>query len=107
MTWTEDVIAQLTDLWERGKTANQIAEMLGMTRNMVLGKVNRLGLTGRGTPVLTTQTRFKRVCDRVIEGVNGEYPTIAQACAAEGLLASVGQFMWNEKIERTHGGEPT
>lgn len=53
MAWTEDRIAKLKHGWESGKTATQIAEMLGenVTRNAVIGKAHRLGLESRPSPV--------------------------------------------------------
>ena len=52
-TWTEDRIAILKQLWGAGKTAAEIAEQLGggVTRNAVIGKAHRLGLSGRASPI--------------------------------------------------------
>ena len=48
-TWTDDRVEQLKKLWSEGFSASQIAaEMGGVTRNAVIGKVHRLGLSGRG-----------------------------------------------------------
>ena len=48
MTWTDDRVEQLKKLWEGGLSASQIAAELGnVTRNAVIGKVHRLGLSGR------------------------------------------------------------
>jgi GcrA cell cycle regulator len=47
--WTEERIAQLTELWEQGLSCAEIAIALGQgaTRNAVIGKVHRLGLPRR------------------------------------------------------------
>jgi GcrA cell cycle regulator len=46
--WTEPRVEQLKKLWEAGLSASQIAAELGsVTRNAVIGKVHRLGLSGR------------------------------------------------------------
>ena len=46
MSWTEEKVNKLKDLWGKGKTASQIAEILGgVSRNAVIGKANRLGLS--------------------------------------------------------------
>ena len=51
MTWTEDRVATLSKLWADGLSASQIAKQLGgVTRNAVIGKVHRLGLSGRAKP---------------------------------------------------------
>lgn len=48
VTWTDDRVEQLKKLWEAGLSASQIAAELGnVTRNAVIGKVHRLGLSGR------------------------------------------------------------
>ena len=51
MSWTDDRVATLTKLWADGLSASQIAaELGGVTRNAVIGKVHRLGLSGRAKP---------------------------------------------------------
>ncbi len=51
MAWTEDRVEVLSKLWADGLSASQIAKQLGgVTRNAVIGKVHRLGLSGRAKP---------------------------------------------------------
>ena len=48
MNWTEERTVQLEALWGEGLSASQIARKIGgVTRNAVIGKVHRLGLSGR------------------------------------------------------------
>ncbi len=52
MSWTEERIEKLKDLWSKGMTASQIAEELGgVSRNAVIGKAHRLDLQSRPSPV--------------------------------------------------------
>lgn len=51
MAWTDERVEELKKLWSEGLSASQIAKQLGgVTRNAVIGKVHRLGLSGRATP---------------------------------------------------------
>ncbi|MEM8772039.1 MAG: GcrA family cell cycle regulator [Pseudomonadota bacterium] len=51
MAWTDDRVEMLKKLWAEGLSAAQIANKIGgVTRNAVIGKVHRLGLSGRATP---------------------------------------------------------
>ncbi|MBO0345456.1 GcrA family cell cycle regulator [Roseibium limicola] len=48
MSWTNERVELLKKLWTEGHSASQIAaELGGVTRNAVIGKVHRLGLSGR------------------------------------------------------------
>lgn len=49
MSWTDERVELLKKLWNQGLSASQIAGELGggVTRNAVIGKVHRLGLSGR------------------------------------------------------------
>lgn len=64
MVWDEKNIERLKTLWAEGLSASQIATVLGgTTRNAVIGKVTRLGLTPRrlcGGGYHTHQTRMRR-----------------------------------------------
>ena len=61
MSWTDDRVDLLKKLWSEGLSASQIAGRLGgVTRNAVIGKVHRLGLSGRATT-----SRMKSIRPRV------------------------------------------
>src|ERR1700760_4682481 len=60
MGWTDERVETLKKLWLDGLSASQIAKQLGgVTRNAVIGKVHRLGLSGRATPSQPQRTVFK------------------------------------------------
>lgn len=51
MSWTDERTDTLKRLWAEGDSCSQIAKKLGgVTRNAVIGKVHRLGISGRATP---------------------------------------------------------
>jgi len=48
MSWNEQKISKLKELWGKGKTASQIAEIIGgLSRNAVIGKAHRLNLSSK------------------------------------------------------------
>jgi GcrA cell cycle regulator len=67
-TWTDARTESLKRMWDDGESCSQIAKNLGgVTRNAVIGKVHRLGLSGRVTAT-------KRIEKR--KGVRGPVPTV-------------------------------
>jgi GcrA cell cycle regulator len=60
-TWTDDRVEMLKKLWSDGLSASQIAAEIGnVTRNAVIGKVHRLGLSGRGKAKSASPQRAKK-----------------------------------------------
>jgi GcrA cell cycle regulator len=59
MAWTDERIALLKQYWEDGRSASQIAELLGegLSRNAVIGKAHRLGLASRPSPLKTGEPK--------------------------------------------------
>ena len=60
MSWTDERVETLKKMWGEGQSASQIAKELGgVTRNAVIGKVHRLGLSNRtgGSPTAAPQAK--------------------------------------------------
>ena len=61
MSWTEEKVTKLKELWGKGNTASQIAEIIGgVSRNAVIGKAHRLNLSAKiKTRTATTIQKFQ------------------------------------------------
>jgi len=88
-TWTDERVETLARLWKDGLSASQIARSLGgVTRNAVIGKVHRLGLSGRAAPSAPGARRAKPKRERRLRIMRVVPPVRAQMPAA-GALAPV------------------
>ena len=48
MSWNDEKVNKLKELWGKGNTASEIAQILGgVSRNAVIGKAHRLNLSGK------------------------------------------------------------
>ncbi len=67
MSWNDERVEMLKKLWQEGLSASQIANRIGgVTRNAVIGKVHRLGLSGRAptSRVATARPRARIAAPR-------------------------------------------
>lgn len=98
MAWTDERVDVLRTMWLGGSSASQIAAVLGdVTRNAVIGKVHRLGLSGRGKPTSTATPRARkpRAASPTGGGTRTRRPTSRSGGASvnAGMGASVGGGM--------------
>jgi GcrA cell cycle regulator len=77
LPWTEARVEELRRLWTEGLSASQIARQLGAgaTRNAVIGKLHRLGLSGRVMPARPATPRPRRQRMPSHPGRHGILPT--------------------------------
>ena len=66
MSWTDEKVSKLKELWGKGNTASQIAEIIGgISRNAVIGKAHRLNLSAK---IKTRAASSSKNYDKKIEG---------------------------------------
>jgi GcrA cell cycle regulator len=53
--WTEQRLEQLKSLWAKGLSISQIGAEIGVSRNAVVGKVHRMGLPKRQSPIMRSE----------------------------------------------------
>ncbi len=111
MVWTDEQVERLKRLWFEGLSASQVAKRLGgVTRNSVIGKVYRLGLS-RKTPASRTDEAGQSGVDgstpsKAQNGASGEDASCPQSGSATASNGHVGLLSLNERTCRWPIGEP-
>lgn len=94
MSWNDERVELLKKLWADGLSASQIAGRIGaVTRNAVIGKVHRLGLSGRAT---TTRMKSHRPRPRPNPGNGNSAGAAKRPLAAKPRFANVGNTALRE-----------
>jgi len=84
MSWTDERVETLKKLWTDGLSASQIAKQLGgVTRNAVIGKVHRLGLSGRAAPSRPARRPAPRPAPRAVKPVAAKSEERASTAPAQ------------------------
>ena len=60
MSWNDDNVSRLRDLWDQGLPTSQIGKLIGFTKNAVVGKAHRIGLERRPSPIRRTAVKPDR-----------------------------------------------
>ena len=58
--WTDKKIEKLKVLWDKGVPTAEIGKKLGFSKNAIVGKVHRLGLSNRNSPIKTASVKSKK-----------------------------------------------
>ena len=89
MAWSDERVAVLKKMWLDGNSASEIAKELGnITRNAVIGKVHRLGLSNRDTNV----SKAGAIANKATKGVKrGRPPKINKELKKRGRPQKITQ----------------
>jgi len=60
MSWNDDNVSRLRELWDQGLPTAQIGKLIGFTKNAVVGKAHRIGLERRPSPIRRTAAKPDR-----------------------------------------------
>lgn len=102
MAWTDERVELLKKLWGEGLSASQIAGRLGsVTRNAVIGKVHRLGLSGRATTsrMKSHRSRPRLAAKRVANNGKQRFTTATTGNPALRALYQVEQEAYSPPVE--------
>ena len=78
MSWTQQRENKLRELWEKGYTASQIAEMIGeTTRNAVIGKAHRLNLQARAS---SKKVKVKTILQKTFQNFKNDLRILEPVC---------------------------
>ncbi len=96
MNWTDERVDLLRKLWSEGLSASQIAAQLGgVSRNAVIGKVHRLKLSSRGRAA-PAPTRQKKAA---AQGAAPAAKTVTRAAAQRHATVSIGATALQTQFE--------
>ncbi|MBR6356278.1 MAG: global cell cycle regulator GcrA-like protein [Alphaproteobacteria bacterium] len=76
MAWTDEQVDRLQELWAQGLTANEIAKILGVTKNSIVGKVHRLCLPARPSPIKSKENEGAAEAPAIIDSPTEASPQI-------------------------------
>lgn len=86
MAWTEKMVEDLRQMWLEGLTASEIAKNLGVSKNSIVGKVHRLCLTARPSPIKKKDADIleaKVSQEQTTDSENAPVEVQEQTCVAE------------------------
>ena len=71
-SWTDKKIEKLKVLWEKGIPTAEIGKRLGFSKNAIVGKVHRLGLSNRNSPIKTSTPSVAKTKPSVSKKISDE-----------------------------------
>jgi GcrA cell cycle regulator len=87
--WTDARVAKLTELWREGLSASMVAARLGVSRNAIIGKVHRLGLSKSGEHDLARPKPVRPTRPKAPRRLARAHPKPAPRPTPQVLVASI------------------
>lgn len=84
MIWTPEKVQELKKMWDSGLSTGEIGRILGVSKNAIVGKVHRLALESRPSPIAGTKTgpeKKKAVKKAALKKKTTAKKTVAKATA--------------------------
>lgn len=100
MVWTDEAVEELKKMWDRGMTTGQIAKALNVTKNSIIGKVHRLCLTARPSPI----KKFDEIKEKkaVKAGTTAKSAKTSQTSAEKATMEKDVKSTTNTAFEKTN-----
>lgn len=102
MAWTEEMVEGLRQMWTEGLTANEIAKRLGVSKNSIVGKVHRLCLKARPSPIKKKEDEAETETE-VVETAEQQPETPVQV-VEEIKAEEIPEPVVERKVEKKHKG---
>jgi len=105
MAWTDERVALLEKLWTEGRSAAEIAKELseGVTRNAVIGKAHRMGLSGRPSPIKKKKNETVKTTPRKKSVSKAAPKSVAAPVSKMPLKTAAASGMVEPLTESTEG----
>ena len=104
MSWNDNNVSRLKDLWDQGLPTAQIGKLLGFTKNAVVGKAHRIGLERRPSPIrrATIKPDRKKARSPVMPKLNFEekYTEQKESSSIRKTFLPITKNILAKKLER-------
>ena len=97
-TWTDKKIEKLKVLWAKGVSTAEIGKRLDFSKNDIVGKVHRLGLSNRNSPIKTSVSKVEKVKKITTKKVSEE--VVKTSKAVKKNSSQLAQISQSKSVEK-------
>lgn len=107
MAWTDKMVEELKKMWKQGITTGEIGRRLGISKNSIVGKVHRLGLEGRPSPIKKgSEDESKESCKKTKSDKASKAKTADKKCVKENKPLKEAKPLKEEKVTKSKSKSP-